>query len=189
MIDLTEMTDEQLLALAKAAEDQVAQRQTAQVFEAQVEELYLSARSSGAIPTPEPGEQWQEPLSAHDAYVRGDVTTDNGKYFVSLRTPNMKRPSTSGGGMMTMSATSSSSAGPEWWQEVDPDDLPANEPAEETEADQYADVPDYEAPKEGDTHKAGDTVRFKGAIYEATRDTKWSPSYDPDAWEFIESEV
>lgn len=181
------MTNEELAELQENAGRVLSQRQTAQVFEHQVEDVYLSARESGAVPTPVPGDQWKEPTSALEAYVRGDVTTDEGKFFVSLRTPNMKRPST-GGGMMTMSASStSSSSGAEWWQEVDPDDLPTEEP-EQTE-DQYADVPEYEAPAEGETHKTGDLVRFKGAIYEATRDTKWSPSYDPDAWKLVESEV
>ena len=184
-MDFTDMTGEELAELQENAGRVLSQRQTAQVFEHQVEEVYLSARESGAVPTPVPGDQWREPGSALEAYVRGDVTTDNGKYFVSLRTPNMKRPSTSGG-MMTMSASSTSS-GAEWWQEVDPDDLPTKEP--EQAEDQYADVPDYEAPAEGATHKTGDLVRFKGAIYEATRDTQWSPSYDPDAWEFVESGV
>lgn len=185
-LDLEQMTDEELYALVEDAQTELGKRQTETVFEHQVEDVYLSARESGAVPTPVPGDQWREPGSALEAYVRGDVTTDNGKYFVSLRTPNMKRPST-GGGMMTMSASSTSASGPEWWQEVDPDDLPTNEP--EQAEDQYADVPEYEAPAEGETHTAGDTVRFKGAIYEATRDTKWSPSYDPDAWKLIESEV
>src|SRR5690625_5068714 len=95
-MDFTDMTDEDLYTLIDDAQTELGRRQTAEAFEQQVNELYESARASGAIKAPEQGEQWKQPLGAHDAYAKGDVVTHDGVQWVSTVTPNTWRPGASG---------------------------------------------------------------------------------------------
>src|SRR5690625_1215765 len=95
-LDFTEMTDEELYELIEDAQTELGKRQTRDVFDQQVNELYESARASGAIKTPEQGETWVQPTHAGDAYAKGDVVTHDGQQWVSTVTPNVWEPGVSG---------------------------------------------------------------------------------------------
>ena len=160
-LDFTDMTDEELYALVKDAETELGKRQTCDVFEQQVDELYESARSSGAIKAPEQGEQWKQPLGAHDAYAKGDVVTHDGAEWVSTVTPNVWEPGVSG------------------WHRTPEDDPETGEPG----------VSEWVRPSGAhDAYALGDRVIFEGQEYESVHEgaNTWSPTEYAAAWKLIE---
>ena len=159
-LDLTQMTDGELYQLVEAAQTELGRRQTRDVFEQQVNELYESARASGAITAPEQGEQWKQPTHAGDAYAKGDVVTHDGVQWVSTVTPNVWIPGQSG------------------WRQMVEDNPETGEP-------QY---PEYQQPTGvHDGYQTGERVLWQGDVYEAVQDgVVWSPSDYPAAWKLID---
>lgn len=160
-MDFTDMTDEQLYELIKDAETELGKRQTAEAFEQQVEDLYTNARQAGAIPNPQQGEEWKQPLGAHDAYKKGDVVTHAGKTWVSTVTPNTWEPGVSG------------------WHHQPEDDPETGEPG----------TPEWVRPSGAhDAYQIGDRIRYNGRIYESIHPgaNTWSPDEYADAWKLIE---
>src|SRR5699024_3165740 len=154
------MTDEQLYELIEAAQTELGRRQTSEKFEQQVNELYESARASGAITAPEQGEQWVQPTHAGDAYAKGDVVTHDGVQWVSTVTPNVWIPGQSG------------------WHRKPEDDPDTGEPG----------VPEWVRPSGAhDAYALGDRVVFEGQEYESVHEgaNTWSPSEYPPAWQLI----
>src|SRR5690625_1313748 len=148
--DFTEMTDEQLYELIEDAQTELGKRQTRDVFDQQVNELYDSARASGAIKAPEQGEQWKQPLGAHDAYAKGDVVTHDGVQWVCTASPNASVP---GGGA--------------WHRQPETDPEPG-EPG----------VPDWVRPAGSHApYPIADRSRYDGLIYESIHPgaNTWSP--------------
>ena len=158
-LDLTQMTDEELYTLIEDAQTELGKRQTRGVFEQQVDELYESARASGAITVPEQGEQWKQPTHAGDAYKKGDVVTHDGAEWVSTVTPNVWEPGVSG------------------WHRQAETDPETGEPG----------IPDYVPPTgEHDVYNKGAQVRFNGDVYESVIDNNsWSPTEYPAGWKLI----
>ena len=160
-MDFTEMTNEELYALIDDAQTELGRRQTSEKFEQQVNELYESARASGAITAPEQGETWAQPLGAHDAYAKGDVVTHDGAQWVSTVTPNVWIPGQSG------------------WHRKPEDDPDTGEPG----------VPEWVRPSgTHDAYALGDRVIFEGQEYESVHDgaNTWSPTEYSNAWKLIE---
>ena len=160
-LDLEHMTDEQLYALIDDAQTELGKRQTRDVFEQQVNELYESARASGAIKAPEQGEQWEQPTHAGDAYVKGDVVTHDGVQWVSTVTPNTWEPGVSG------------------WHRQAETDPETGEPG----------VPEWVRPSgTHDAYQIGDRIRYNDRIYESIHPgaNTWSPDEYADAWKLIE---
>jgi len=161
-MDFTDMTDEDLYTLIDDAQTELGRRQTAEAFEQQVNELYESARASGAIKAPEQGEQWKQPLGAHDAYAKGDVVTHDGVQWVSTVTPNTWRPGASG------------------WHRKPEDDPETGEPG----------IPEWVRPSGShDAYALGDRVTYNGTTYESVHDgaNTWAP--DEYGWEPVDGEA
>lgn len=161
-LDLEQMTDEQLYELIEDAHTELGRRQTRDVFEQQVNELYESARASGAITAPEQGEQWKQPLGAHDAYAKGDVVTHDGVQWVSTVTPNTWAPGVSG------------------WHRTPEDDPETGEPG----------IPEWVRPSgTHDAYALGDRVTYNGTTYESVHPTAntWAP--DEYGWEPVDGEA
>ena len=158
-MDFTDKTEQELYEIIDGAQTELGKRQTRDVFEQQVNELYESARASGAIKAPEQGEQWKQPLGAHDAYAKGDVVTHDGVQWVSTVTPNTWAPTVSG------------------WRQMVEDDPETGEP-------QY---PEYQQPTGAhDGYQTGERVLWQGDVYEAVQDgVVWNPSDYPAAWKLI----
>src|SRR5699024_3306101 len=159
-MDFTDMTDEQLYELIDAAQTELGKRQTVEVFEQQVNELYESARASGAITAPEQGEQWKQPTHAGNAYKKGDVVTHNGQQWVSTVTPNVWIPGQSG------------------WHHAPDIDTDTGERG----------TPQCVRPSGGpDAYVLGDRVVFECQVYESVHygADPWSPSKCPPALQLI----
>lgn len=160
-MDFTEMTDEELAQLQAEAGAELARRQTAEVFEQKVNELYESARASGAIKAPEQGETWVQPTHAGNAYKKGDVVTHNGEQWVSTVTPNTWEPGVSG------------------WHRTPETDPETGEPG----------VPEWVRPSGAhDAYQIGDRIRYNGRIYESIHPgaNTWPPDEYAAAWKLIE---
>ena len=160
-MDFTDMTNEELYVLIEAAETELGKRQTSEKFEQQVNELYESARASGAIKAPEQGETWVQPTHAGNAYKKGDVVTHNGEQWVSTVTPNVWEPGVSG------------------WHRQAETDPETGEPG----------VPEWVRPSgTHDAYQIGDRIRYNGRIYESIHPgaNTWSPDEYADAWKLIE---
>lgn len=95
-MDLENMMDEELYSLIDNAKTVIANRQTRQTVNDQVAEVLRTARASGAISTPEVGAEWVQPTDATTAYMAGDVTSFEGKTWVSTVSYNVWRPGESG---------------------------------------------------------------------------------------------
>ena len=161
-IDFENMTTEQIYELIEAAQTELGRRQTAEAFEQQVNELYESARASGAITAPEQGEQWKQPTHAGDAYAKGDVVTHDGVQWVSTVTPNVWIPGQSG------------------WHRKPEDDPETGEPG----------IPEWVRPSGAhDAYAQGDRVTYNGTTYESVHPTAntWAP--DEYGWEPVDGEA
>lgn len=95
-MDYTTMTEQELVDLVDAAQDEMRRRQTVEAVNKQVADVIKVARRDGAIETPEPGKPWVQPTGAHDSYMSGDVVTDAGRTWESTLDNNVWRPGQSG---------------------------------------------------------------------------------------------
>lgn len=161
MIDLTTLTNEELADLHQRSGEELARRQTVEAFVQEVEAVYARARESGGIRNPVPGEPWEQPLGAHDAYAKGDLVTHDGVRWVSTVTPNVWEPGVSG------------------WHRAPESDPETGEPG----------VPEWARPSGAhDAYQLGDRVRYNGKVYESVYEgaNTWSPDEYPPAWQLIE---
>ena len=105
------------------------------------------------------GDDWVQPLGAHDMYGQGAIVTHGGKTWESITPNNVWEPGLSG------------------WREVAADDPDTGEPG----------VADYVQPTGGhDAYQIGDRVRFDGKVYESViAGNVWSPSAHAAGWKLI----
>src|SRR5699024_3029343 len=158
-VDLDSMSDEQLAGLIDDASELLAKRQSRAAVDRQVADVLRNARAEGVTDTPEPGEEWVQPVGAHDAYLAGDVVSHGGKLWASTVNYNVWEPGVSG------------------WREQAGEDEDGN-PI----------IPEYLPPTGGhDVYMTGDLVMFEGDVYEAVMDNvTWSPYEHPPAWREVD---
>lgn len=107
MTDLTKLTDADLASLHRAVLTQIAHRASLATMEADAaatNERYL--RATGR----EPGQPWEQPSGAHNAYPAGWEVTHDNKTWQSLTPANVWEPGISG----WREAVDESSGPPEW---------------------------------------------------------------------------
>lgn len=95
-MDYTTMTDQQLVDMVDGAQEEIVRRQNVEAVNRDVAAVLRQARANGAAETPTPGDPWKQPTGAHDAYMAGDVVTDNGKTWESTVDYNVWSPNVSG---------------------------------------------------------------------------------------------
>src|SRR5699024_3680055 len=78
-VDLELMTDQELADLIEGASELLAKRRSRAAVDREVAEVLRNARAEGVTDGPEPGEEWVQPVGAHDAYLAGDVVSHGGK--------------------------------------------------------------------------------------------------------------
>lgn len=109
MIDLTELSDDDLDALRVRVLIEQERRQTLATGPAQADDLSRRYRDATGI---QDGDPWTQPHGAHDAHPEGWTVTHNGKTWVSLIPANVWEPGTSGWREVTEEGT----APAEWVQ-------------------------------------------------------------------------
>lgn len=157
-MDFTTMTDDELEQLRIGALTERERRVTIETAEAQADllnERYV--RAIGRID----GDDWTQPVGAHDAYREGAVVSHGGKTWVSTTPANVWEPGVSG------------------WREqatVDP------ETGDET-------IPNWVQPTGGhDAYKKGDQVTYQGDVWESLIDgNSWSPTDYPQGWTRVDA--
>lgn len=95
-MDYTTLTEQQLQELIDDANAEILRRQNIEIVNQEVSVVLRKARLNGVTQAPEPGAPWSQPTGAHDAYMAGDVVTDDGKTWESTVDNNVWKPGTSG---------------------------------------------------------------------------------------------
>lgn len=95
-MDFEQKTAQELGDLIQAAQDELARRQTVEAVNKQVADVLRVARRDGLIATPVSGDPWKQPTDASNAYMSGDVVTENGKTWESTVDYNVWTPGVSG---------------------------------------------------------------------------------------------
>lgn len=91
--DLAELTDEQLSLLIVEAQDEIARRADLDFIPHEMERLSERwAEASGR----QPGDPWEQPTGAHDAYLLGWTVIHDGREWESLVPANVWEPGVSG---------------------------------------------------------------------------------------------
>lgn len=95
-MDLSTKTPEELEQLIDEINDELLRRQNAEVIDREIGDVLSRARDNGLTETPEQGEEWQQPVTAADAYLAGDVVEHDGAVWVSTLNGNVWEPGVSG---------------------------------------------------------------------------------------------
>lgn len=95
-MDYTTMTEPELSNVIEEVQGELRRRQNVEAVNREVSVVLRQARLNGVTETPEPGAPWVQPTGAHDAYMAGDVVTDDGKTWESTIDNNVWRPGVSG---------------------------------------------------------------------------------------------
>ena len=162
-IDLTTVTTSDLLALSRRIEQEYSRRRVLEEAPAEAEELskkyreangetVVTANEDGTIPAGVPA--YRQPTGAHDAYGKGELTTQEGKIYKSKIPANVWQPKLH----------------PALWEEVKAKDVPP-QPA-----------PPVSGPWEaGKAYKVGDLVAYKGKTYRIVQAHTSAAHWTPDA--------
>lgn len=151
--DLTGMDPEELDALRVAVLTEQERQQTLAEGPSRVEEAVRDYQeAAGRVD----GQEWEQPVGAHDAYHQGAVVVFQGAEWESLIPANVWRPGVSG------------------WRSL-VTEYEEGEPV----------IPDFVQPTGGhDAYQTGDLVEFEGAIYASTiNGNVWTPTGYPQGWE------
>ena len=163
MIDYTQLSDDELEAEFARINAERTRRQGLDTVYQQIEHVLDDAERKGLIQRHEPGDPWEQPSGAHDAYRRDDETTHLGKIWVSTVTPNVWEPGVSG------------------WREKPGEDPETGEPH----------IPEYVQPTGAhDAYNTGEQILWEdGEIYESVIDGNvWSPADHPAGWKRVDGE-
>ena len=83
-MDFENMTPDEINNIIDQAKQELIHRQNIDLVESQVRQVLLTARENGVTQDRGDGEEWVQPLGAHDSYLSGDTVTFEGKTYVSL---------------------------------------------------------------------------------------------------------
>lgn len=96
VLNLTDMTSEELYELIADAQTELGRRQTAGIFEQKIGALLDEGQAAGVIVEHQDGEEWQPVTGYHNVYRKNAVVTHNGKTWTSNIDFNAGEPGVSG---------------------------------------------------------------------------------------------
>lgn len=91
-MDFEDMNPDEINRIIEQAKQELIRRQNVELVENQVRQVLLTARENGVTEDRGHGEEWVQPLGAHDSYLTGDTVTFEGKTYVSLSSANTWQP-------------------------------------------------------------------------------------------------